>query len=90
VILYFVCPSLAVIQVENPLSSIPFNGLVFKPKLSSHKVMFYNMYRQIAPTAFLRADLALPSHHWSPDTVLFYWGCFVFVFQLCWLSEPRG
>ncbi len=48
----FVCPSLAVIQVWNPSSSLPFTRLVFTVKLSNHKVMFYNVYRQIAPAAF--------------------------------------
>lgn len=52
VILCFVCPSLAVIQVWNPSSSLPFTRLVFTVKLSNHKVMFYNVYRQIAPAAF--------------------------------------
>jgi len=48
----FVCPSLAVIQVWNPSSSLSFTRLVFTVKLSNHKVMFYNVYRQIAPAAF--------------------------------------
>lgn len=45
---------------------------------------------KLPPWLFLLADLALPSHPWSPNTVLFYRGCFVFVFQLYWLPESRG
>lgn len=90
---HFVCPSLAVIQVWNPSSSLPFNRLVFTLKLSSHKVMFYNVYRQIAPAAFSTRWPCSPFTPFEPKYCcvllgLFY-VCLVFFFQLYRLSESR-
>lgn len=64
-----------------PLVQSPFNWVVFKLKLSSHKVMFYNVYRQIAPVAFSARWPCSPFTPLEPKNHFFLLGLFCVCFS---------